>query len=92
VDLVITDQAMPGMTGVQLAKAIRRHWPQMPMILASGYAEISSDLPPKVSRLNKPFRQDGLARIVAESMRDVVDGTVVQFRSRPAEEQPKRGA
>jgi PAS domain S-box-containing protein len=92
VDLVITDQAMPGMTGVQLAKAIRRHWPQMPMILASGYAEISSDLPPKVSRLNKPFRQDGLARIVAESMRDVVDGTVVPFRSRPAEEQPKRGA
>lgn len=29
VDLVITDQAMPGMTGIQLVQAIRADWPHL---------------------------------------------------------------
>ena len=56
VDLVITDQAMPKMTGVQLAEAINRTWPTLPVILASGYAEIPSDSNPVLVRLSKPFR------------------------------------
>jgi CheY-like chemotaxis protein len=35
VDLVITDQAMPHMTGAELAEAIRAEWPHLPIILAT---------------------------------------------------------
>jgi PleD family two-component response regulator len=35
VDVVLTDHAMPGMTGSELARRIRQHWPELPIILAS---------------------------------------------------------
>ena len=40
VDVVVTDHAMPGMTGSELARQIRQHWPDLPIILATGYAEL----------------------------------------------------
>ncbi|HSA80855.1 MAG TPA: ATP-binding protein, partial [Geminicoccaceae bacterium] len=43
VDVVITDQAMPGMTGTQLAARIRAAWPDLPVIIATGYAELPED-------------------------------------------------
>ncbi|WP_425355769.1 response regulator [Rhizobium leguminosarum] len=66
VDLVICDHAMPRMTGAQLAQAIRNEWPDMPIILATGYAEIPEgagivDLP----RLGKPFSQAQLAEAIS---------------------------
>lgn len=63
VDLVITDHAMPGMTGAQLADTIDSRYPGLPVIIVTGFAE----LPPHAShrlRLDKPFRQIDLARIV----------------------------
>jgi CheY-like chemotaxis protein len=59
-DLVITDQAMPKMTGVQLMQAIRADWPELPVIIATGYAEMPGDI--RVSRLSKPFTEKELAR------------------------------
>ncbi|MBM1169648.1 MHYT domain-containing protein [Microvirga arabica] len=88
VELVITDQAMPGMTGVQLIEAIRRQWPHLPIILASGYADLPFRLSPDIVRLSKPFRQDGLARAVAEGMA-AANSKVVPFRSKQAEDQAK---
>jgi CheY-like chemotaxis protein len=38
-DLVITDQTMPGMTGVQLTSAIRKNNSDVPIILCTGYSE-----------------------------------------------------
>ncbi|ASR10905.1 hybrid sensor histidine kinase/response regulator (plasmid) [Rhizobium leguminosarum bv. viciae] len=66
VDLVICDHAMPRMTGAQLAEAIRSEWPEMPIILATGYAEIPegagiANLP----RLGKPFSQAQLADAIS---------------------------
>ncbi|API56438.1 hybrid sensor histidine kinase/response regulator (plasmid) [Rhizobium leguminosarum] len=66
VDLVICDHAMPRMTGAQLAQAIRSEWPDIPIILATGYAEIPEgagivDLP----RLGKPFSQAQLAEAIS---------------------------
>ncbi|MGO6685907.1 PAS domain S-box protein [Rhizobium leguminosarum] len=66
VDLVICDHAMPRMTGAQLAEAIRKDWPDMPIILATGYAEIPegagiANLP----RLGKPFSQAQLAEAIS---------------------------
>jgi CheY-like chemotaxis protein len=37
--LVMADQAMPHMTGAQIADFIRHRYPQQPVILATGYAE-----------------------------------------------------
>jgi CheY-like chemotaxis protein len=62
--LLVTDHLMPGMTGVDLAHALRADRPTLPVLVISGYAEadgIALDLP----RLTKPFRQDELARMIA---------------------------
>ncbi|MBX5012315.1 PAS domain S-box protein [Rhizobium lentis] len=66
VDLVICDHAMPRMTGAQLAEAIRSEWPEMPIILATGYADLpdgagAGNLP----RLGKPFSQAQLAEAIS---------------------------
>src|SRR5579859_1996649 len=66
VDLVITDQAMPNMTGVQLAEIIRAEAPDMPIILATGYAELPAGTGAQLRKLTKPFRQADLARSLAE--------------------------
>ncbi|MBY4590602.1 MULTISPECIES: hybrid sensor histidine kinase/response regulator [Rhizobium] len=66
VDLVICDHAMPRMTGAELAEVIREEWPEMPIILATGYAELPegtriANLP----RLGKPFSQAQLADAIS---------------------------
>jgi PAS domain S-box-containing protein len=61
VDLVITDQAMPHMSGTQLARAIEQEWPDMPVMLATGYAEIAPQDEIGLAKLSKPFLQNELA-------------------------------
>jgi CheY-like chemotaxis protein len=39
-DLIVTDHAMPGMTGADLARRIFTSYPGIPVILASGYADL----------------------------------------------------
>jgi PAS domain S-box-containing protein len=63
-DLVMTDHAMPNMTGAQLLDRVRGLQPGMSMILATGYAELSANEAVEVTRLIKPFNQDELARAV----------------------------
>lgn len=69
IDLVITDMAMPKMNGEQLAQAIRVMKPDIPIILATGYAErlegFSADLP----RLPKPFTQLNLVESIMSAMK-----------------------
>jgi CheY-like chemotaxis protein len=60
IDLVITDHVMPHMTGLQLAQAIEAEWPVLPVVLATGFAEIPSGAM-KLPRLPKPFGQSELA-------------------------------
>ncbi len=69
VDLVVTDQAMPGMTGTELVAAIRRERPGLPVLLATGYAELPDGEGADVPRLNKPFLQAHLHQAIAEVMR-----------------------
>jgi nitrogen-specific signal transduction histidine kinase/CheY-like chemotaxis protein len=69
IDLVITDQAMPGMTGTELVAEIRRERPDLPILLATGYAELPNGESTSVPRLNKPFLQAHLDQAIAEVMR-----------------------
>jgi PAS domain S-box-containing protein len=64
VDLLITDQAMPQMTGLQLAAAARVEWPEMPILLVSGYAELPTSDLFKLPTLAKPYSLDDLRRAV----------------------------
>ena len=61
VDLVITDQAMPQMTGTQLAKAIKHEWPDIPVLLATGYADRAPGDDISLPQLTKPYLQGELA-------------------------------
>ena len=68
IDLVVTDQAMPRMTGVQLAEAILAGRPDLPIILATGYAELPVGLGSTLPRLSKPFTQEQLANALKEGI------------------------
>ncbi len=68
VDLVITDQAMPKMTGLQLAKAIRAEWPHLPIMLTTGYAEVEPGVDPGLPKLGKPYYQDDLAAAIEKAV------------------------
>jgi PAS domain S-box-containing protein len=64
IDLVVTDQAMPKMTGTELAKVIRSEWPDIPVLLATGYADMARSDDIGVPKLTKPYLQNDLASAI----------------------------
>jgi CheY-like chemotaxis protein len=64
VDLVLTDHAMAGMTGLDLAERLRIERPDLPVALATGYAEVAPAASGWLPRLNKPYRQEELDALV----------------------------
>lgn len=70
IDILITDHAMPGMTGAQLVSEVNIRWPALPVVLATGYAEIPADLSDGATRLSKPYDRMGLAEAIAKAMED----------------------
>jgi CheY-like chemotaxis protein len=56
IDVVLTDLTMPGMNGIALARALKAIWPQLPIVLISGYGEIPVDCASVFAgALAKPF-------------------------------------
>jgi CheY-like chemotaxis protein len=83
VDVVLTDQVMPKMTGAQLIAAVKAEWPQLPLIIATGFAELPADLDPDLPKLKKPFQQLLLARTIEASMQRAGNNQkIVAFRQR----------
>ncbi len=64
IDLLITDQLMPDMTGTELAIRIRAEKVLLPIILATGYAELNPGEGEELPRLAKPFSQRELAEAI----------------------------
>jgi CheY-like chemotaxis protein len=64
-DLVISDHLMPGMTGLELVRAVRAQSPHQPVLLVSGFAEFEGGEADDLMLLRKPFRQDELLKAVA---------------------------
>ena len=60
IDLMVTDQAMPGMTGTELAEIAHRKRPDMSILLATGYADLPSGQTTSLPRLAKPYQQSQL--------------------------------
>lgn len=65
IDVVITDHSMPRMTGSELAAIIREERPGLPVVLATGYAELPTGGDSRLPRLPKPFSQNQLEEIIA---------------------------
>ena len=70
VELVITDEVMPRMSGSQLAQAVRALRPDIALILATGYADQADSPVFSAPRLSKPFTQQELKSRIAA----VLDG------------------
>jgi PAS domain S-box-containing protein len=69
IDLLITDQGMPRMTGAELAAKAHSSRPGLPIIIATGYAELSDGKARTLPRLPKPFSQEDLVSAIAEAVR-----------------------
>jgi PAS domain S-box-containing protein len=63
-DLLVTDQAMPGMLGIELCRRVRELQPAMPIVIATGYGELS-DVPDGINVLAKPFTDSKLLEAIA---------------------------
>jgi len=68
IDLVITDQAMPSMTGIQLIASIKEQRPDTPIVLATGYGELPPGADQSILKLGKPFHQRDLAKALVAAL------------------------
>mgnify|MGYP003344951568 CR=1 FL=1 len=63
-DAVVTDYMMPRMDGAELATSINARYPDLPVLVVTGYA--GGDLDIGLPRLAKPFRQADLSAALAQ--------------------------
>lgn len=74
-DLVITDQIMPQMTGVELSQELIKLRPDLPIILCSGYTDRYSEVTPDVLReagicdyIRKPFSSVEISQVIRNTL------------------------
>jgi two-component system cell cycle sensor histidine kinase/response regulator CckA len=67
--LLLTDMAMPGMTGPEVAGPARERWPGLPVVFMTGYFEADGAPAPYGVTLQKPFSPDELLHRVREALR-----------------------
>ena len=66
-DVVVTDYAMPGMNGFELAQRIKASNPRLPIVLATGYAELPADRSIEFGHLSKPYTAKDLEAALAQA-------------------------
>jgi two-component system, cell cycle sensor histidine kinase and response regulator CckA len=69
IDVLITDVAMPGLQGPELAAALRVSLPELKVIFVSGASETDWALCPGAVLLMKPFT----IRLLSSKIREVLD-------------------
>jgi signal transduction histidine kinase/ActR/RegA family two-component response regulator len=71
-DLLLTDHAMPNMTGLELIRAVHDLVPDLPIIVATGHLEdgLEAELKSESVRhiLQKPYGGSDLAKVVASAL------------------------
>jgi two-component system cell cycle sensor histidine kinase/response regulator CckA len=71
-DLVVTDQTMPMVTGVQLARKVMEEKPGLPVVLCTGYSELISPEQAKAEGISqfvmKPYAKADLALAVQNAL------------------------
>jgi signal transduction histidine kinase/FixJ family two-component response regulator len=63
IELLMSDIVMPGgMSGLELARAVREHHPQLPVVLTTGYTQYTAQVVEEgLTLIEKPYRRDALA-------------------------------
>ena len=76
-DLMVVDFAMPGMNGLEVAQVARELMPDLPIVLATGYADTEDTAGSQMisTMLRKPFQVDDLLRAVRTALKPALAGT-----------------
>jgi signal transduction histidine kinase len=86
IDIVVTDHAMPGMSGSELARRVRDTWPELPIVLVTGYADLPNGFDPLLPRLSKPYKQQELGDMISTLGADYRQKLGCLLREQPAAE------
>ena len=73
-DLVITDQTMPEMTGVELAREILALRPDMPLIMCTGFSHLVNEESAREAGINAFVMKPLTKREIARTVREVLEG------------------
>ncbi len=71
-DLVVTDQSMPGLTGIQLAERLMQIRPGIPIILCTGFSEVVDGKEAKAMGIQEFMMKPFSARQLAETIRRIL--------------------
>ncbi|MFT5729773.1 MAG: CheY-like chemotaxis protein [Desulforhopalus sp.] len=70
IDILITDQTMPGVTGGDLVKQLKKKRPELPVIMMIGHSEMISEEDAIIigidRSLRKPVSKDVISRVIRE--------------------------
>lgn len=68
-DLLFSDIMMPGgMNGRELAEEVRRRWPDLPILLTSGFSDDPGPEKGPFPIIRKPYRPSELAKVIREQL------------------------
>ncbi|PTQ09876.1 hybrid sensor histidine kinase/response regulator [Sphingomonas oleivorans] len=75
-NLVFSDVVMPGLNGIDLGLEIRRRWPDLPVVLTSGYSHvIAREGSHGFELLQKPYSLEGLLAVLLGRLSEKRDRT-----------------
>ena len=87
-DLVITDLMIPGTSGLELVQIIREKYPELDVIMITGYASIESAVNATKlgakAYLPKPFTPDELTKVTESTLAN----RLIRVKAQPARKQP----
>nr|WP_255532130.1 MULTISPECIES: hypothetical protein [unclassified Polaromonas] len=67
--MVFSDVIMPGMSGIEFGELVRKRYPGLPVVLASGYNEVMAERGRHGFELiQKPYVSDTLVRVFRKTM------------------------
>jgi signal transduction histidine kinase/ActR/RegA family two-component response regulator len=72
-DLIITDQTMPGMTGIELAEEFMRIRPGTPIIICTGFSEILSEEKAKAIGISEYVTKPVVKGEISRAIRNALD-------------------
>ena len=68
-DLVFSDVIMPGMSGVEMAQIIRERYPDLPVVLTSGYSSVlAQNIDHGFELIQKPYSVEALSRTLRKAI------------------------
>jgi CheY-like chemotaxis protein len=93
-DIVLSDIVMAGaMNGLDLARTVRQRWPDMRMVLTTGYSEAAAEATKEFTVLRKPYQVEDLGQAFAppRTPGTVASAKVLDFQGNKRARGPKAG-